>query len=241
MKMKMKIKQAEQIATKQKHREQLIARRRSEPKLKRPRAKLIEKPTILIVCEGKNTEPSYFKQFRLSTATVKSLGEGYNTISLVKRALELSQKSNYDQVWCVFDADPKPDNLKQEQNFNEAIKLSIQNGFGVAYSNQAFEYWLILHFDDHQGGGMHRNDYNVKINKLLKPFKVTYDGNGSKVVEEEFFELLEGVDEKTNQKRVDLAIIRAERNYKQFDHTNPAKEESSTTVFRLVEELLKYV
>lgn len=34
---------------------------------------------------------------------------------------------------------------------------------------------------------------------------------------------------------------RAERNFGQFDHANPAKEESSTTVFRLVQELLKYV
>lgn len=95
-------------------------------------------------------------------------------------------------------------------------------------------YWLILHFEDHQGGGMHRKDYNEKINKLLQPFKVAYDGNGSKVVEEDFFEVLNRIDEKTKKQRVDLAITRAERNYNHFDHANPAKEESSTTVFRLV-------
>jgi hypothetical protein len=38
-----------------------------------------------------------------------------------------------------------------------------------------------------------------------------------------------------------LAIMRAKRNFNRLDHSNPAKEESSTTVFRLVEELLKYV
>jgi hypothetical protein len=233
MKMKNK-KQAEQIAAKQKH-------RRSKPNLERRSAYRIVKPTILIVCEGKNTEPSYFKQFRLSSAKVKSIGEGYNTTSLVERAYELSQLGNYDQVWCVFDADPKPDNPNQEQNFNEAIKMAEKNNFGIAYSNQAFEYWLILHFDDHQGARMHRNRYNEKLNKLLKPFKVEYDGNGSKVVEEDLFELLEGIDKKTNLRRVDIAIVRAERNYNRFDHTNPAKEESSTTVFRLVKELLEYV
>lgn len=88
---------------------------------------------------------------------------------------------------------------------------------------------------------MHRKDYNEKINKLLKPFNNTYDGNGSKIVTDNFFELLNGIDEKTNKNRVDLAMTRAERNYNRFDHTNPAKEESSTTVFRLVGELLKYV
>ena len=234
--MKMKDKKAEQKAAKQKHLEQLKAQRRKEPSLERPVAELTEKPSILIVCEGENTEPSYFNQFRITSAKVKSVGEGYNTVSLVNRALALTQQGNCDQVWCVFDKDDFNDN-----DFNSAIQIALANNFGVAYSNQSFEYWLILHFNDHQGGGMHRDNYNDKINEHLKPFKVTYDGNGTKLIEEDFFELLEGVDEKTNRKRVELAIVRAERNYNSFDHTNPAREESSTTVFRLVRELLKYV
>jgi hypothetical protein len=195
----------------------------------------------LIVCEGENTEPSYFLQFRLSSATVKPVGEGYNTMSLVKRALELSQQRTYDQVWCVFDADPKPDNPHHSHNFNEAVKLAQQLSFGVAYSNQAFEYWIILHLDDHQGGSMNRSDYNDKINKLLKPYGITYDGESKKIITEEIFEILDGVDPKTEKQRITVAIERAKRNYDKFDHSNPAIEESSTTVFRLVEELLKYV
>lgn len=234
--MKMKNKRAEQIADKEKHRKQLKAQRRREPSLERPVAELIEKPSILIVCEGENTEPSYFNQFRITSAKVKPVGEGYNTVSLVKRALELAQKRNYDQVWCVFDKDDFEDN-----DFNSAIKIAETNNFGVAYSNQSFEYWLILHLNDHQGGGMHRDSYNDKINELLKPFNVNYDGNGNKLINEDFFELLDGIDSKTNRKRVEIAIDRAERNCNYFDHTNPAKEESSTTVFRLVRELLKYM
>lgn len=234
--MKMKDKKAEQKAAKLKHREQLKALRRKEPSLERPVAELTEKPSILIVCEGENTEPSYFNQFRITSAKVKSVGEGYNTISLVNRALALSQQGNYDQVWCVFDKDDFNDS-----DFNSAIQIAVANNFGVAYSNQSFEYWLILHFNDHQGGGMHRDSYNDKINEHLKPFKVTYDGNGTKLIEEDFFELLDGIDDKTSRKRAELAIDRAERNYNHFDHTNPAREESSTTVFRLVRELLKYV
>lgn len=234
--MKMKNKKAEQSAAKQKHRDLIKAQRRAEPILERPVAGLTEKPSILIVCEGKNTEPSYFNQFRLSSAKVIPVGEGYNTLSLVNRALELSQQGRFEQVWCVFDKDDF-----NEQDFNNAIEIAKSNNFGIAYSNQAFEYWFILHFNDHQGGGMHRNDYNDRINSLLKPYKVKYDGNGSKIVEEDFFELLDGFDEKTKNKRVELAIARAERNHKQFDQTNPARAESSTTVFLLVQELLKYL
>lgn len=53
---------------------------------------------------------------------------------------------------------------------------------------------------------MHRDDYNEKINDLLKTFSVSYDGNRSKMVSEDFFELLDGIDTMTNRKRVELAI-----------------------------------
>jgi hypothetical protein len=234
--MKMKNKRLDQIAAKQRHRNQLKAERRNEPSLERPVAALMEKPSILIVCEGENTEPSYFNQFRLSSATVKSVGEGYNTTSLINRAIQLSQKGDFDQVWCVFDKDDFG-----EGDFNHAIQIAEANHMGIAYSNQAFEYWFILHFDDHQGGGMHRKAYREKINQMLKAHKLTYDAGGSKMVVEDFFEWLDGIDEKTNWKRKDLAILRAERNYNHLDHANPAREESSTTVFRLVKELLKYL
>lgn len=233
--MRMKNKKAEQAADKQKHREALKkAKRREEPSLERSTPTKKERPTILIVCEGENTEPSYFRQFRLPNAIVKPIGEGYNTLSLVKRAGELAGEKPYDQVWCVFDKDSFDD-------FNEAIIAAKNMGYGVAYSNQAFEYWIILHFDDHQGGGMHRKDYDKKINDLLKPFGIEYDGEGSKTISSKIFDLLEGLDAKTNKSRQSLAIERAKRNHKRFDHKNPASQESSTTVYELVEELLKYV
>lgn len=56
----------------------------------------------------------------------------------------------YDEIWCVFDADPKPSNPSQIMNFNSAIMLAEKQKFFVAYSHQAFEYWLLLHMDDHQ-------------------------------------------------------------------------------------------
>lgn len=96
--MKMKDKKAEQIEAKKRHREQLKSKRRRQPVFERREPVLQEKPTILIVCEGENTEPSYFSQFRLSTATIKSIGEGYNTISLVRRAAELAKEKDYEQV-----------------------------------------------------------------------------------------------------------------------------------------------
>ncbi len=232
----MKDKKAEQAIDKEKHKAQLKAKRRTETIIERSEPVLNEKPTILIVCEGKNTEPSYFNQFRLTSATIKPVGEGYNTISLVNRAIQIANQTSYEQVWCVFDKDDF-----DSVDFNNAILLADANGFGIAYSNQAFEYWILLHFNDHQGGGMHRDEYNDKLNKSLKEFNISYDGKKSKIVTEEIFELLDGIDEKTGKERKILAIERAEKIYDRLDHNNPANEESSTTVFRLVRELLKYL
>lgn len=211
-------------------------KRAIDPLLERGVPTKDEKPTILIVCEGENTEPSYFNQFRLTSARIKALGEGYNTVSLVQQALALSQKGKYDQVWCVFDKDSFTTN-----NFNNAIKMAVANGFRVAYSNQAFEYWLILHFEDHQGGFMPRTDYNKKINGYINKLGAEFDGDTNKNVSTKFFDLLMGYDIVTGSKRMDLAIKRATRIYTGLPHTSPATEESSTSVFHLVEEILKYV
>jgi hypothetical protein len=219
----MKNKKLEEIENKRRHKHQLKRKKDIDQKLKRIPLGKIEKPTILIVCEGEKTEPSYFHQYKISSAEIKIVGEGYNTISLVEKAFELSKKNKPDQVWCVFDKDDFPDN-----DFNNAIFKAKSYGFNVAYSNQAFEYWILLHFNDHQGGKLNRNRYSELINQHLKNFNIHYD----KVIDEILFQLM--------HRNVNIAIKRAKRIYDSYDHQNPAKEESSTTVFMLVEELLKY-
>ena len=234
--MSTKNKKADQIAAKMAHRDRLRVQRRHEPSLEREAPWRAEKPAILIVCERERTEPSYFRRFRLVWATIKVAGEGRNTVSSVKRALALARDASYDQVWCVFDKDQFPD-----PHFNGAIRLAEENGLHVAYSNQAFEYWLILHFLDHQGGALARKEYHRILRDQLKNVDVSYDGKGSKLITDALFSLLDGVDPSTNEKRVVLAIRRAKGLLEKV-HTgaNPARQESSTTVFRLVEELLTY-
>lgn len=155
---------------------------------------------------------------------------------MVNETIKLSRLNEYEQVWCVFDKD----NFKAN-DFNSAINLAESNGFKVAYSNQAFEYWLLLHFEDHQGGAMSRQDYDDKINSYINPMGISYDGKGNKIVTREFFELLEGIIPETKVIRRDIAIKRAKRNYDRFNHSSPATEESSTKVFELVEEILRYL
>jgi hypothetical protein len=256
--MKMKDKKQKDTDSKKKHLDALNAtksRKRETPNLTRSAPTRSVSKSFLIVSEGKNTEKSYFERFKLPTVELEVIGAGMVTYSLVEYALQLarqkneerikSRKNEFDEVWCVFDVDPKLDAPKQLTNFKNAIDLAQANGINVAYSNQAFEYWFILHFEDHQGGAMHRNDYHDKINSYIKPLGCYYDGKNSKTVSEDFFNQMLVIIENTHDgkpiTRRDRAIQRAERifNYHQENGTSPAKAESSTTVFKLVERLNK--
>lgn len=237
----MKNKQAEQAREREEQRQERKAKkavqRAEEPALDRAPASRKQRPVILIVREGKNTEKHYFEQFRLATHTFEFTGAGRNTKSLVRAALKEKELKNYEQVWCVFDKDGFP-----LENFDNAIHQAKAAGFKVGWSNQAFEYWMLLHFEDHQGGGMDRKHYTDKLNSHLEKLGAYYEGEGSKAITSQIFNLLEGRDEHGNSRR-ELAIKRARRIHKAFLEagTTPAKSESCTTVYELVEELQKFL
>jgi len=139
---------------------------------------ILPRQSFLIICEGKETERSYFESFR-ATKQVRDfavLGEGRNTLSLVKRAVDLRSQlkierdAPFDQAWCVFDRDDFP-----AQQFNAAITLAEQQGFKVAFSNQAFEIWYLLHFDFHSAA-ISRQLYKEK---LTEKFGYPYEKNSS--------------------------------------------------------------
>ncbi|RZJ91622.1 MAG: RloB domain-containing protein [Hymenobacter sp.] len=146
-------------------------------------------PTILIVYDGQNTEPSYFNQFRLASTRVIAVGQGNNTTSTVQQAIQLSRQEQHDQVWCVFDRASFPTN-----NFDNAIARAEAYGLQVAYSNQAFDYWLLLHFENHDGRPMPRTDYLARLSTHLEPFGLHHDGTGSKLIGSELFALLQAAE-----------------------------------------------
>lgn len=185
------------------------------------------KQSFLIVCEGKCTEPDYFKAFRMTAATIKVVGQAMNTTSLVSKAIsiremEATKKRCYDQCWVVFDKDDFPAN-----DFNNAITMAQKNGFRVAYSNQAFEYWFLLHFNLYTGA-LHRDNYASMLTKLCGMTYSKREGFGTVM-----YNRILGLQS--------TAISNAKAVLKEVSQGNPAMEESSTTVHLLVEELNKYI
>ncbi len=141
--------------------------KRKESLFRRRAAFRPERETFLILCEGESTEPHYFNAFRLTSATVRALpvtsGDAMTVVraAVKRRAAETQNGKAYDHYWVVFDKDATPDAA-----FNAAIDLANTNGFRVAYSNQAFELWFLLHFH-YVSGPMHRNLYADRLTALL--------------------------------------------------------------------------
>lgn len=179
-----------------------------------------EKDAILIICEGKKTEPNYFICFREQNRLKNIIidGTGTNTDTIVKKAIKESKK--YDQVWCVFDRDSFP-----PHNFNRAFDLvKSKPKIKIAYSNEAFELWYLLHYN-YYDTALSRIQYEGKLTELLG---YKYKKNSTTMYEE----LLD---------KQQTAIDNARRLLEQYPDLNPERDNPSTTVHLLVKELNKYV
>lgn len=202
----------------------LFWKRKNRPLKRRTKNRGEPPKSILIVCEGEKTEPNYFRAFRLSSAVVRVEGCGANTVSLVKKVIEIRKKAKaddeiFDQVWCVFDRDSFP-----LQNFNEAIALARRENINVAYSNEAFELWYLLHFH-YYNSAIKRVEYKKRLSELLNH---PYKKNSQSMYKELLY-------------KQEAAVKNAARLLKTYNPPDPGRDNPSTTVYKLVEELNKYL
>lgn len=111
---------------------------------------------MLIVCEDEKTEPAYFRQFKKEfpdeTVYLKEIGTGKKPKGIVEQtileraALEQVARKEIDEVWVVFDKDDEGNNATTLANFNFAWKKAKEEKIQIAFSNETFELWLLLHF-----------------------------------------------------------------------------------------------
>ena len=138
---------------------------------------------FLIVCEGKKTEPNYFKAFidnRWSEVKeIKVAGCGCSTCQLINEAKKIREKLererpvSFDRVWLVFDKD-------EFKDFNKAIEDAKKEKMNCAWSNEAFELWYVLHFQ-YLDTGVDRKQYiemiEDKVRKASKDKNFKYKKN----------------------------------------------------------------
>ncbi len=99
--------------------------KRGEGGLRRRSQRRPPKVRILIVCEGRETEPNYFRGLRDEEAVRQRFslevkkGKGGSCLAVVEEAVAEQEKAarrgeNYDEVWCVFDVE-QASGLPQEK------------------------------------------------------------------------------------------------------------------------------
>ena len=193
----------------------------------------------LVICEGKQTEPNYFKsvindinkdiddEYKLK---VKIVGMGMNTISLVESANEFLSNIDeyklsiipYGKIFVVFDKDDFT-----SYAFDKAIKICNENGYIPLWSNQAIEYWFLLHFNFIEGK-MNRKLYKSKINEYFKSLGLDY--SYTKNNKEIYNKLIQ-------YGSLEQARKNALKIYLNHINDEPSNAESCTTIYRFFDAI----
>ncbi len=219
----------------------LFKKRREVRKQRQHETKTPKVNSYLIVTEGKCTEPNYFRGLKklisekiggtvniVELPSIEIYGEGSSTGKLVEitERLVKDAKVLYQNIWIVFDKDDFED-------FDQAIQKGLDKGYNVAWSNQAFEYWLYLHFY-YSDSALHRDEWNNKLDKIFKEYGL---GNGSYQKNyEDIYNLVNCND------GVNAAIRNAKRRMASFnDKQKPSEFDPGTMVYKLVEELKSFL
>lgn len=145
-------------------------------------------PNFIIFCEDEVSEPIYFKYFETPTIKVNPIKNQKSKTDNVLKAIchckdhglmECKDGLFYlqgenTQVWCVFDRDIEDTAAKTQlgnTGFDESIKTAISNKFKVAWSNDSFELWILLHFEDVDLSNVNYKNRNTYYDRLTEIFK----------------------------------------------------------------------
>jgi len=182
--------------------------------------------SILIALEDKKSSRFYFEELvkdkKINVICVPHNGSSpHSVIEGIEKYLKNNLEHKPKKSWIVIDRDSFPLN-----DFNGTIEQARQKNICVAYSNEAYELWLLLHLKD-----VTTHSTRAKINKELNDeFKNNYNIEYSKA-KRDVYTILKS---KQNQ-----AIQRAQKLLKKWEKDEgkliPHKHNPSTTIHYLVQ------
>lgn len=214
------------LARQNKNKKRKLSNLRHSKKFREPKRRFI------LLCEGKNTEPEYFKalkRIRASTLIRIEIVPGVGVpMTIAEMAVEraklegigkkVGRKKNSfekkDEIWAIFDRDEHP-------QFEDAVNKCEKNGIEVGRSNPCFELWLILHEQDYDQY-LDRHQIQKKLSELVPE----YDRRGTKTP---------NCDEIVT--RVEIAEQRSEKQLKRREEEKAPYGNPSTTVGLLTQAI----
>lgn len=124
---------------------------------RRPYSPKERKRRFLLCCEGKGTEPDYFKGLArvLRSSGLVDIVIADHEHTDPKQVVEQAKRERraadqqvkrynddnlrYDEVWCLIDRD-------EHLLFDDAVQQAVANNPGLAASNPCFELWIVFAF-----------------------------------------------------------------------------------------------
>lgn len=132
-------------------------------------------PKIFVWAHTEKAEIEYFQDFKNYLTTPLLMPNKkicWTPQELLENIIEW-KKSNIneedgDQVWCIFDVDDFYKEEKDRKNFLKLIKEAVKNNVKIAYINECFELWILLHFERPTSAISRGKDVEKKIITAFK-------------------------------------------------------------------------
>jgi len=187
---------------------------------------------VLILCGGE-TENEYFKLYKtkykdqFKGITIESKKEIGSPLNLIESAIK---KEGYHEKWVVFDKD-------EFACFDEAILLAEKHDIYCAFSNEAFEYWFILHFED-TPRYIERSELNKKVGKYLGILNYSKTRRDAEQASAKFLDKLSILE--IAEKRAQKYHEQHQNNYWNRNPNMHSEWKSCTTVYLLTKKLREW-
>lgn len=189
--------------------------------------------TFFIITNGAQTEKNYFNLLKVkkSIYEVKVFFHNNDPLGLVEFAKAYVKDAN--QVWCVFDID----NSYKDGRLKAALKHAKNHHIKIAYSNIAFEVWLLSHFEQFRRP-TEVKEYKRILDEELKKINsgIEYDKTNDRLIKKYFIPHYKQA--MINAKIVYQTYIRDYKKARPDSTDYPIWNwNASTSVFQLVEAL----
>jgi hypothetical protein len=202
---------------------------------------------FLIVCEDEKTEPSYFQQFQYQfperTMYIITIGTGRDPKGVIEQAIKkreefkLEYYKEIDFVWVVFDKDDADENETKINRFNDAFKIAERENIQIAYSNEVFELWLLLHITYvEESKPLSRSKIYEKLQSQIRKSAEKY--NNYEYDHYKPNNIVEIINEIGNEEQ---AIQKASKLLDYHKNKKPIEANPSTKVHILVKELRDWI
>jgi len=229
--------------------------------------------TFIVFCEDEVSEPTYLRTFTVPGKVQVNVIENQkqhwiNLNNTINECLKTELIEPFDggyrmkpgittHVWSVYDRDMESNVVnetveKNDLTFTTAIQSAKTIGINVAWSNDVFELWLLLHFEPVPvGQRLHRSYVYDRLTTIFKGLPnqsdamkqlTTRDNFDYKIYLKKRVNFNQFVLPLLTPERRAFAIINAQALEQIYELTTPFHlRNPCTTVHHLVRSLLRYV